>query len=156
MGGSWSKEVCNNKWGPGGPQPITMARSLKIDADGRLAVPESNVQRTCIEWMEATFGYRYVATNASDLTRAKRPAHERYTLDGLFIAPSFKIDPRWMGMPVIVVEWKRRQAKTEKARRDGQAATEKRLRGLGFQVIRMPDGLSDPIGWFKTEVVRVL
>lgn len=133
-----------------------MSRALKIDTGGRLAVPEADVQQTCIEWMQMTFNYRYVATNASNLTRAQRPAHAKYTLDGLFIAPSARVDPSWMGLPVIIVEWKRRHATTEKARRDGQVATAQRLRDLGFIVIRMEDGLDDPIGWFKNEVVRVL
>lgn len=131
--------------------------TLSIDRDGRLAVPESSVQRTCVEWMKATFGYRYVATNASNLTRAERPAHKPYTLDGLFIAPSYRrAHGSWLGQPVIIVEWKRRHAKTEKARRDGQAATAQCLQDLGFVVIRMEDGLDDPIGWFKNEVVRCL
>lgn len=136
-----------------------MSRAMKLDKDGRLAVPEADVQRTCIDWMKLAWGYRYISTNASDRKRNGRPAHECYTLDGLFIEPAWKSAARdqWIGFPVVFVEWKRRDAKTDRARREGQEAMAQRLRDAGFLVIRMPDKLrEDPIQWFKTEVMRLL
>lgn len=127
-----------------------MRRALKVDKDGRLAVSEAHVQRTCIEWMEKAMGFTYISTNASDRKRNGRPAFKVYTLDGLFVSPR-------RGDPVIFAEWKRRNACTSKARREGQANTERRLMLASFCVIRMPDQLrEDPVAWFKAEVMRLL
>lgn len=122
---------------------------LKIDRDGRLAVSEADVQRGCIYWMEKIGCYHYISTNASDRKRNGRPAHKTYTLDGLFVSPRRLF-------PTIFVEWKRRNAKTQKARIEGQQATAQSLHNAGFLVIRMPDKLKDPIQWFKDEVMRIL
>lgn len=120
-------------------------QALKLDPDGKLAVSEAKVQKTCIEFA-ATYGYKWVKTNASDLTRSGWSAHSAGTLDGLLITPHH----------VIIVEWKRRMAKTDKKRLAAQAEAEADWTCCGYAVLRMADAHKDPIGWFKDEFTRIV
>lgn len=113
---------------------------MKLDRDGQLAVPESDVERTCVEWLLLRWpGAQYIRTNASDLRRSGAPAFPLYTLDGLFVHPR---------KPALFVEWKARRARTARRRREGQAATSGWLDRQGYIVIQMEDGLPNPVGWF--------
>lgn len=120
-------------------------QALKLDKDGKLGVSEAEAQQTCIRFA-ATYGYKWVKTNASDLTRSGWPAHSASTLDGLLIRPHH----------VIVVEWKRRMAKTDKERLAAQAEAEADWVRRGYDVIRMLESHYDPIRWFKDQFMQVL
>lgn len=118
-------------------------RGLNLDKDGKLGVSEAEVQQACIQFA-GLYGYDYVATNASNLTRAGHPAHDVGTLDGLLIHP-------FQG--TIIVEWKRRMAKTDKKRLKAQAEMEAYWAAKKYTVIRMPEAGRDPIQWFKDRFV---
>lgn len=120
---------------------MSRPKPLKIDKDGKLGVSEAEVRQACIEYLLARWpGAQYIRTDASDKRRSGAPSHAQYTLDGVFVHP-FK--------GALFIEWKRRRARTQKDRREGQAATEAWLAARGYTVIRMEDGLSDPIRWFQ-------
>lgn len=120
-------------------------RGLNLDKDGKLGVSEAEVRQTCVEYTER-LGYRYIPTEASNLTRRGRAAFPEGTLDGVFIHPR---------RGAVHVEWKRRQAYTDRVRREKQAEAEAGWVRQGYHVLRMPDGLADPIGWFKSEFERI-
>jgi len=120
-------------------------RSLRLDKDKRLSLPESEVARTCIEWLQLTWpGAQYIRTDASDRRRNGAPSHPVYTLDGLFVHTSKQ--------PVFI-EWKRRLARTQTARRRGQRSTAQWLIDANYCVILMLDQHPDPIGFFKNEML---
>lgn len=115
-------------------------RSLKLDKDKRLALPESEVERTCAEWVEQRCpGALYIRTNASDKRRSGAPSHSRYWLDGLLVHPTKE---------TVFIEWKRRFARTQRARKQGQHETADWLNRAGYWTILMSDDLQDPIGYF--------
>lgn len=119
---------------------------MRLDKDGRLAISEAEVERTCVEWMHAQDPrVMYLRTDASDRRRNGAPSHARYTLDGVFTHPT---------RGPLFVEWKRRRAATKRDRREGQADTAARLADMEYQVIRMPDGHPDPIEFFKQEAYQ--
>lgn len=118
---------------------------LRLDKDKRLAISEAEVRQTCVEYAER-LGYRYIPTEASNLTRRGRAAFPEGTLDGVFIHPR---------RGAIHTEWKRRKAYTDPARRKKQAEAEAGWVRQGYRVVRMPDGLSDPIGYFQQEFGRI-
>lgn len=113
---------------------------LNLDKDKRLALPETEVARTCIKWVQVTWpGAQYIRTDASDKRRNGTPSHPVYTLDGLFVHPTKE---------TVYVEWKRRLARTQKARKQGQHETADWLNRAGYWTILMRDDLEDPIGYF--------
>lgn len=114
--------------------------ALKLDRDRKLALPESEVERTCVQWVQLTWpGAQYIRTDASDKRRSGAPSHSKYWLDGLLVHPTKE---------TVFVEWKRRFARTEKARKQGQHETADWLNRAGYWTILMSDDLQDPIGYF--------
>lgn len=122
-------------------------RSLKLDKDKRLALPEADVARTCIKWVQLTWsGAQYIRTDASDRRRNGAPSHPVYTLDGVFVHPHYD---------TVFIEWKRRLARTERARKQGQHSTAQWLNRAGYWTILMRDDLEDPIGYFIERITGI-
>lgn len=119
--------------------------TLKLDRDGKLAVPEASVEAHA-EQMLTAHGWIYVPTKAENLKRSGAPAHKRATLDGLAFKP---LGAGWVGYSrTIVFEWKRRRAKTEKTHLAEQIATAEDLERRGVVVYRSPEDHPDPIDHF--------
>lgn len=119
---------------------------LKLDRDGKLAIPERNVQAACIDIARGQ-GYLYIPTAAEHLTRAGIPSHRRGTLDGVFIHQT---------QPPFFAEWKRRRARTKRQHLDEQMATSDALRKAGWIVYHQPEGHDDPIGDFLRWITMVV
>ncbi len=122
-----------------------MAKPLKLDRDGKLAVPEADVEAEA-EQLLTLHGWIYIPTKAENLKRNGAPAHKRATLDGLAFKP---LGEGWIGITrTIVFEWKKRKANTAKKHLAEQVATEAELERRGVVVYRTPENHPDPIGHF--------
>lgn len=114
---------------------------MKLDPDRKLAIRESDVERTCIEWMALRpLSYVWVPTKAEDIRRGGGSRFDPGTLDGVFVHP-------WRLS--VWVEFKRRFAKTDKKRLLLQTLTVKDLRERGFLVYQAREKDADPIGSFQ-------
>ena len=125
-----------------------MAKPLRLDRDGKLAIRESAVERTIREFLEVQ-GWIWINTKAESRMPNGALAHGRYTLDAVALRP-----PRpWPGLIIPIgamfLEFKCRNARTDKARLTGQTANAQSLRKLGFAVYQAAEKDSDPIGSFK-------
>lgn len=118
---------------------------LKLDRDGKLAVPESNVEATIGGFLVAE-GWQFVPTKAENLNRSGAPAHKKDTLDALAVRP---IRGKCGPVQCFYLELKRRRAYTNRKHLLGQSDTVGYLRSQGFLVYQAKENDPDPIGSFE-------
>lgn len=126
---------------------------MKLDRDRKLAVPEKEVERNRRDFLEA-YGWTIIPTNASDRKRTGAPAHQRGSLDWVCIR--HRIWERRADYyerietlnDILIIEHKRRLARTDKKRLAAQAAAHAEWERKGFLVYRDKDAATDPIGDF--------
>jgi hypothetical protein len=126
------------------------SKGLKLDRDGKLAIPEAEVERTIEAFLRAE-GWEYIHTKAENVKRSGAPAHAKYTLDALAVRAlahcNRGMDP---GLShTFYLELKKRRATTAKARLKGQTDTVEWLRSQGFLVYQAKENDPDPVGSFE-------
>ena len=129
---------------------------MKLDPDGHLALLESDVEKTRKQFLEA-HGWRILETRAEGRMPSGRPMFAKGAADWIAVKSHYNAAGRARcaaeGCSVIVVENKRRNARTEKGRKAAQAANQVDWERAGFAVFRDLDLDPDPIGsfirWFE-------
>ena len=128
----------------------TMPSALKLDRDGKLAIPERGRAGVAgaVQDFLVSEGWTVIWTPAEDLKRSGAPTHERYTLDGLAVKAMQA--PDWSSYArVVFFELKRRRARTDPKRLRGQTDTASELRKRGFLVYQAAENDPQPIGNFQ-------
>lgn len=125
---------------------------MKLDKDGKLAVPEKEVEKAVIDLLQAN-RFRVWKTDAAALTRAGASAFEEGTQDLIAVRP--RQWPDCVGAATaLFIELKRRRGRTNKKRLQKQTDYLNGLRRDHFAVYQAPENHPDPIGhfreWFKT------
>ena len=132
--GCWCSKERSNK----------MARSIKISKDGKLALLEADVERALTDLLAAE-GWQVIPTKAEARMPNGAAAHCQYTLDAVAVRGPYR-SPN--ANNVLFLEFKRRNARTSKARLKGQTANAESLRRLGFAVYQAGEKDDDPIRSF--------
>lgn len=126
-----------------------MPKPLKLAKDGRLAVPESDVEQAITDFLEIE-GWLVIPTKAEARMPSGKAAHKKWTLDAVAMRVSDETYDVWPDRDicapskrayshVIHLEFKRRDAATDKKRLAGQTATAKQLLKFGFLVYQAPE-----------------
>lgn len=138
----------------GGPR-AKKAAALKLDVDGKLAVSEAQAEAAITGFLLAE-GWLVLQTKAEARMPSGAPAHKRATLDLVALRPQREWC-QWTSASgfchvcdAIVIEAKRRNARTERKHLAEQTAMAAWLRGRGFTVYQAPEGhLGDMLEHFK-------
>ena len=124
---------------------------MKLDKDGKLAVPEKDVEKSIIDLLQG-HRFRVWKTDAAALTRAGAASFKAGTQDLIAVRP--RPWPDCVGFATaLFLELKRRRGRTNKKRLQQQTDYLNELRRDGFAVYQAPENHPDPIGhfreWFK-------